>query len=235
MLGQHFLSRGLSGGRQSTGLLRRTMGACFNQEGRTTTHFSQNFPARMLSSTATTTGAKREKKTKSRYSHTVLLPDTTFGQRANSVRMHISVASVCLSISLLLTHTTLTLSLTHSHTPSSLLHQVLREPELQAWWKTNKVYENLASTNTGAPFTLHDGPPYANGELHIGHALNKILKDFINKYVRVCESRIYIHVYIYMCVCVCFSACLIQFTLIHFFPSTHSQYRYQSLRGRRVQ
>ena len=33
-----------------------------------------------------------------------------------------------------------------------------------------------------APFTLHDGPPYANGDLHIGHALNKILKDFINRY-----------------------------------------------------
>ena len=31
-------------------------------------------------------------------------------------------------------------------------------------------------------FTLHDGPPYANGDLHIGHALNKILKDFINRY-----------------------------------------------------
>ena len=31
-------------------------------------------------------------------------------------------------------------------------------------------------------FTLHDGPPYANGELHMGHALNKIVKDFINRY-----------------------------------------------------
>jgi isoleucyl-tRNA synthetase len=33
-----------------------------------------------------------------------------------------------------------------------------------------------------APYTLHDGPPYANGDLHIGHALNKILKDVINRY-----------------------------------------------------
>lgn len=32
------------------------------------------------------------------------------------------------------------------------------------------------------PFTLHDGPPYANGDLHIGHALNKVLKDIINRY-----------------------------------------------------
>ena len=58
----------------------------------------------------------------------------------------------------------------------------MREPELQAWWKEQQVYEQLAATNTGEPFTLHDGPPYANGDLHIGHALNKILKDFINKY-----------------------------------------------------
>jgi isoleucyl-tRNA synthetase len=36
-----------------------------------------------------------------------------------------------------------------------------------------------------APFTLHDGPPYANGDLHIGHALNKILKDIINRSVCV--------------------------------------------------
>lgn len=38
-------------------------------------------------------------------------------------------------------------------------------------------------------YTLHDGPPYANGDLHIGHALNKVLKDFINRYAcaRVCS------------------------------------------------
>jgi len=57
-----------------------------------------------------------------------------------------------------------------------------REPELQKWWEENKVYENLCEKNVGEKFTLHDGPPYANGNLHIGHALNKILKDFINKY-----------------------------------------------------
>ena len=57
-----------------------------------------------------------------------------------------------------------------------------REPEIQAIWTNAKIYETLAETNTGAPFTLHDGPPYANGSLHVGHALNKILKDIINKY-----------------------------------------------------
>jgi len=57
-----------------------------------------------------------------------------------------------------------------------------REPEIQAIWSDAKIYETLAETNMGAPFTLHDGPPYANGSLHVGHALNKILKDIINKY-----------------------------------------------------
>jgi isoleucyl-tRNA synthetase len=57
-----------------------------------------------------------------------------------------------------------------------------REPELQAFWAENKIYEQLAEHNPGAGFVLHDGPPYANGDLHIGHALNKILKDIINKY-----------------------------------------------------
>ena len=57
-----------------------------------------------------------------------------------------------------------------------------REPELQKWWDDNKIYEKLSENNVGGKFVLHDGPPYANGNLHIGHALNKILKDFINKY-----------------------------------------------------
>ena len=57
-----------------------------------------------------------------------------------------------------------------------------REPEIQQFWAEHQVYEHLAETNPGEPFVLHDGPPYANGDLHIGHALNKILKDIINKY-----------------------------------------------------
>lgn len=57
-----------------------------------------------------------------------------------------------------------------------------REPEIQQFWADQRIYETLAETNPGDPFVLHDGPPYANGDLHIGHALNKILKDIINKY-----------------------------------------------------
>ena len=56
-----------------------------------------------------------------------------------------------------------------------------REPELQAFWAEQRIYERLSRENPGEPFTLHDGPPYANGALHVGHALNKILKDIINK------------------------------------------------------
>ncbi|MEM9214770.1 MAG: isoleucine--tRNA ligase [Cyanobacteria bacterium P01_F01_bin.150] len=61
-------------------------------------------------------------------------------------------------------------------------NSVKREPELQKFWAEEKIYETLAIENPGEPFVLHDGPPYANGALHIGHALNKILKDTINKY-----------------------------------------------------
>lgn len=57
-----------------------------------------------------------------------------------------------------------------------------REPELQAFWASLQLYEQLSSSNPGAPFVLHDGPPYANGDLHMGHALNKILKDMVNKF-----------------------------------------------------
>lgn len=57
-----------------------------------------------------------------------------------------------------------------------------REPEIQAFWAAEQIYETLSTSNPGEVFVLHDGPPYANGDLHIGHALNKILKDTINKY-----------------------------------------------------
>ena len=59
---------------------------------------------------------------------------------------------------------------------------VKREPELQKFWEENQIYEKLSQQNPGEIFILHDGPPYANGSLHLGHALNKILKDIINKY-----------------------------------------------------
>lgn len=59
---------------------------------------------------------------------------------------------------------------------------IKREPELQKFWEENHIYENLSQNNPGEIFVLHDGPPYANGALHMGHALNKTLKDIINKF-----------------------------------------------------
>ncbi len=50
-------------------------------------------------------------------------------------------------------------------------------------WNDLKLYEKVKEKNKGKkPFVLHDGPPYANGKIHLGHAMNKILKDFINRY-----------------------------------------------------
>ena len=58
-----------------------------------------------------------------------------------------------------------------------------REPELLARWAEIDLWGQLRSQSEGRePFILHDGPPYANGHLHIGHALNKILKDVINRF-----------------------------------------------------
>ena len=57
-----------------------------------------------------------------------------------------------------------------------------REPELLAYWEKEKLYEKIRQSAKGKPqFVFHDGPPYANGHIHIGHALNKLLKDFIVK------------------------------------------------------
>ena len=57
------------------------------------------------------------------------------------------------------------------------------EPKRYASWDANKVYEKMKANRKDAPkFTLHDGPPYANGHIHIGHALNKVLKDIIVKH-----------------------------------------------------
>ena len=58
-----------------------------------------------------------------------------------------------------------------------------REPEFLKGWEKRKLYNQLMEHNEGKPlFVLHDGPPYANGSIHIGHALNKTLKDFIVRY-----------------------------------------------------
>ncbi|KAK1302433.1 hypothetical protein QJS10_CPB12g01585 [Acorus calamus] len=84
-----------------------------------------------------------QKQEDGRYKHTIDLPKTKFGMRANAVT---------------------------------------REPELQKLWEDNQVFKRVADKNNGGSFVLHDGPPYANGGLHMGHALNKILKDIINRY-----------------------------------------------------
>jgi len=57
-----------------------------------------------------------------------------------------------------------------------------REPTWVGEWQQNKLYAQIRAARAGAPkFILHDGPPYANGNIHIGHAVNKILKDIIIK------------------------------------------------------
>ncbi len=58
-----------------------------------------------------------------------------------------------------------------------------KEPELLENWGNNKIYQKIMKKNEGKPiYVLHDGPPYANGNIHLGHALNKILKDFVVRY-----------------------------------------------------
>ena len=58
-----------------------------------------------------------------------------------------------------------------------------REPDMQAKWEEANIYEKVQKRTEGRPlFVLHDGPPYANGDIHIGHALNKILKDVIVRF-----------------------------------------------------
>ena len=57
-----------------------------------------------------------------------------------------------------------------------------REPEMLKHWEELDLYNELLKKNEGKPlFSLHDGPPFSNGALHMGHALNKALKDFINR------------------------------------------------------
>ncbi|MDQ7012222.1 MAG: class I tRNA ligase family protein, partial [Mariprofundaceae bacterium] len=54
------------------------------------------------------------------------------------------------------------------------------EPKRLAKWDEERLYEQLREARRDAPkFVLHDGPPYANGHIHIGHAVNKVLKDIV--------------------------------------------------------
>ena len=57
-----------------------------------------------------------------------------------------------------------------------------KEPELLKRWQKLDLYKRLREQSKGREkFVLHDGPPYANGNIHIGHALNKILKDVVTR------------------------------------------------------
>ncbi|WP_416322516.1 isoleucine--tRNA ligase [Mycoplasmopsis felis] len=60
---------------------------------------------------------------------------------------------------------------------------VLKEPKFRDFWTVNNIYKKVLQKNKGnKKFILHDGPPYANGNIHVGHASNKILKDIIVRY-----------------------------------------------------
>ncbi len=55
-----------------------------------------------------------------------------------------------------------------------------REPQVLQRWQELNLYQRILERKAGKPnYTLHDGPPYANGDIHLGTALNKILKDFV--------------------------------------------------------
>src|SRR5512142_1034169 len=57
-----------------------------------------------------------------------------------------------------------------------------REPQMLAQWQAQRRYQRIRKASAGRPkFILHDGPPFANGDIHLGHAVNKILKDMIVK------------------------------------------------------
>jgi len=60
---------------------------------------------------------------------------------------------------------------------------VKKEPEMLKFWEENEIYKKTLETRQNAPtYLLHDGPPYANGDIHLGTAMNKILKDFVTRY-----------------------------------------------------
>ena len=68
--------------------------------------------------------------------------------------------------------------------PTSPCAQICRSAsEMQKAWEDEGIYEQMLKRNADKPsFILHDGPPFSNGNIHMGTAMNKVLKDFINKY-----------------------------------------------------
>src|SRR5258707_15619749 len=74
-----------------------------------------------------------------------------------------------------------TLNLPHSDFPMKA-NLPQGEPKRLAAWEQDRIYEQVRAARQDAPsYVLHDGPPYANGPIHLGHALNKCLKDFVVK------------------------------------------------------
>ena len=74
-----------------------------------------------------------------------------------------------------------------------------KEPGFQKRWQDEKLYEKMLERREGAEsFVLHDGPPYANGEIHMGHALNKVLKDslkLLHPVMPFVTEKIYMQLY----------------------------------------
>ncbi|WVQ73364.1 isoleucine-tRNA ligase [Cryptococcus sp. DSM 104548] len=68
---------------------------------------------------------------------------------------------------------------------------VVAAEKLQRWKTCDQLYQKQLVSNRKEPFVLHDGPPYANGHLHMGHALNKVLKDIINRYKVIRGHRVH--------------------------------------------
>ncbi len=69
-------------------------------------------------------------------------------------------------------------------------NSVKREPKRLAHWESIGLYDRIQQkSEKGRTFILHDGPPYANGDIHMGHALNKILKDIVLRYKSMCGFR----------------------------------------------
>jgi len=60
---------------------------------------------------------------------------------------------------------------------------VHREPPMRREWQKDNIYAKIRTSRKNAPmYILHDGPPYANGDIHMGHVINKVLKDIVVKY-----------------------------------------------------
>lgn len=122
------------------------------------------------------------KKEEGKYKHTILLPKTTFGLRANSVVREPEIQK-------LWEENQVFKRVVERNTGVRLVLSACRIFYISCYKKYailfclfSQVFMYLMFIVWQGSFVLHDGPPYANGSLHMGHALNKILKDIINRY-----------------------------------------------------